>query len=225
MGDAQTAGRKKVKGKRTHKQAKITSKEVSALKSLVKANKTNVQRFDAELVNQTISAGGACYTLCKGITVGSNLGQRSGNVIRLKSFYARILLQTTSVTTGAQNCQVRVMIFQDRGNMGVLPTTTDLLIGLGGANPCLAPINQFNVSKYIILYDQVVLLGPYPNQPVQWADKIYIDKNLIKEVTFAGTTGTDADSRSNHLYFYIVMNTGGAVAPVYDMTYRITFTE
>lgn len=226
MGDTEagTDARRKVVGKRRSKKASLTSKDAKVLRSIARNQKENVSRFDYQANNQTISALGGMLTLTKGIIQGNGIGNRLNQTIMLKSFFMRILVQTTTVTTNAQYVQVRLVLFQDKANMGVQPTVTDLFTTIGSGNACIQPINQWNLQKYRILWDKLVLLGSYANgQPAQWAKKVYIDKQLMKEVTYGASTGNDSDTRSNHLYLCSIFQTSGAVNPVLDVAARITF--
>jgi len=162
--------------------------------------------------------------------LGSDMTNRIGRKIRLKSVYLRGTLQRESYAVGdhpATNC--RLILVHDKQPNGAAPAITDILT----ASTSVAHLNLNNRDRFAILKDKIWSLDPfYLNQTAnnqysgmgRTVAPIKIFKKLDLEVIFNATNGgTIADINSGALLLVTIGSTadGGS----FTLSTRVRYVD
>lgn len=169
------------------------------------------EKLSAITVTQTPATGGVVTYLSQ-IAQGDDGSDRSG--YRVNSHYIDFSLSALATLT----CNVRVIVFRDKLNQGVLPTVTDVLAAAGVYAP-FAYFNRIAQKRFIPLYDKT-----FNNSAA--GDLSHHDSvRIVDEVTthFTDTTATVASAAAN-TYFMLVITDVAAASSI--TTYaRSIFTD
>lgn len=169
------------------------------------------EKLSAITVTQTPATAGVVTYLSQ-IAQGDDGSDRSG--YRINSHYIDFSLSALATLT----CNVRVIVFRDKMNQGVLPAVTDVLAAAGVYAP-FAYFNRIAQRRFIPLYDKT-----FNNSAA--GDLSHHDSvRIVDEVTthFTNTTSTVGSAAAN-VYFMLVITDVAAASSI--TTYaRSIFTD
>lgn len=123
---------------------------------------------------QTTSAGNATvagnmYTVSQGLTQGTTVASRDGDVIHPEVISLRMVIKAVPTSVAIQVAALyRVILFQDMLNVGVAPTSVDVLPA--GAFSAY-DIEHTQQSRFKILYDKMhPMTGAYASNNIVTID-------------------------------------------------------
>lgn len=154
-------------------------------------------------------------TLLNGTVRGTNVGERIGRKILMKSVFIRL----NSIANSNNASQVRYIIAYDRQTLGATPSSASIL---DIAN-FTGMANLSNAERYVILCDEIT--DSRQSNSVNISSKRFIKCNL--ETMYSGNAGTVADINTGALWFMAANNsdqTTGATNTV-DFTVRIRYID
>jgi len=166
---------------------------------------------DLTVANYVADTTGA-VTLLAVPVLGSDMTNRIGRKIKLKSVYIRGLLQreSTAVDTVHDACLCRLMLVYDKQPNGAAPAITDILVTASS----ISQLNLNNRDRFQILKDKQWVVGPYwtntvATQSFGIADRVCypvkIYQKLDLEMIFNSTNGgTIADVNSGAFYLVTI---------------------
>lgn len=171
----------------------------------------NVERkvFDIDPATSACTTGGTFNNMCIP-QLGSDMTNRIGRKITIKSLYIRgfLELQTASTPTspeGAEAQQARLIVFWDTQPNGSNPAVTDIL----KSATSYGQLNLNNRDRFKIIKDKTFVFDPFfynttaTQSVAAWGKTIHqfkIYKNCNLEVIFnANSTGAVGDIASGNL--------------------------
>ena len=183
----------------------VDAKANKALRQIAAMKKDQEIKFIKIEVNASAHTNTAVITVLTAIAQGNNENARDGNVIKLYSIQLSGRIARGAVT--AATCAIRICIFIDWRNQGVLPLIGDIFADddeFSKNKPRLQATNK--MSRYTIVYDQVVfthsagvdIAGTGTLFMIQPILKFY--KKLYHRVMFGGTTAGFASMRKGAIY-------------------------
>jgi len=141
---------------------------VSALPAAVISRPmTEKKTLDVPLTLINFEAAGTMgFSLCNGIRKGTDMYERIGRKIALKSLHVQGQIISTKVAGGqAAPLFARLLVVYDRNPAGAAPAATDLIQGVGStgttSNTAYDSINMNNRDRFIVLRDKRYVLPPY----------------------------------------------------------------
>lgn len=172
------------------------------------------------------TGAGASIVLLNGCTLGSDISNRIGRKIVMKSLLGRLSIYPVSTTNSPIGDVLRVIVFLDHQCNATGPTaTTDLL---QTAN-YQSPLNLANRDRFKVLFDKfyTVAANSYTAGALTTGDPRPIHKKLWKKMTEgtifnSGNAGTVADITSNSLHM-LAISANGQVRLEYN--YRVRFID
>jgi len=205
-------------------QPKRTKRHTGGAQSYVPPSQTLLGRAsavekkvsDTDTTVQDINTTGDFQLLCAP-TPGSDMTNRIGRKIRIKSVYIRGDLRqqaasALSVNVGSYPLLARMIIFVDNQPNGAAPALTDILKEALSSSQ----LNLNNRDRFKVLCDKQWALDPYLNVDTATQSRgavgrciqaIKVYKKLDIETIFnAGTAGTVADINTGALYMLWVGN-------------------
>jgi len=153
--------------------------------------------------------------LLNGSVRGTNVGERVGRKIVMKSVFIRL----NSIANSNNASQVRYMIIYDRQTSGSTPTSASFV---DNSNFC-GMANLGNAERYVILADEIT--DSRQSNSVNISSKRYIKCNL--ETVYTGNAGTVADINTGALWFMACNNsdqTSGATNTL-DWSVRVRYID
>lgn len=163
-------------------------------------------------------ANDSSLTLLNGCAQGTEVTQRVGRKIHIKSLLLRLFLEANeSDTTGPAggrsiHSQYRVMLVQDLQSNNALPNGNDILqqtpiSGAGTATVCNAVQNLNNRERFRILMDKTGAFFPITGTTAVHIAKF---KRLNIEVQYSGS-GTGNTITTNAIYLMVLSDSGNGV--------------
>jgi len=171
-------------------------------------------------INADLTGGVA---LLNGLGPGSDINQRIGRQIMMKSVMVTFQL---NVTAGTGVDQVhRVLIVYDRQANAAAPTTANIISAAGSGYDVIRPKNLENRSRFKILFDRTYYLNASGESLSGRVEKFY--RRLAHPTTFnAGVAGTIADITTGSLYIVCVGNIAvGATAGQLTYFSRVRYDD
>jgi len=182
--------------------------------------KSEVKVQDTPQLAQAASSTGTILNVTQQIIQGDLLSQRTGNQISLHHVEIRFNASNTGV---AIVNQVRLIVFQDTQNVGVIPAVTDLLAAANYSS-FYNSTEQYQQRRFKILDDWISPL----NQAAANASVAYLKcfkaGRLNKQVTYQGVTNI-AGSNGRNAVFACVIFSNGAVGNLYDFNSLVQYTD
>lgn len=145
---------------------------------------------------------------------------RVGDSFRLQTIEVRGRVFAAAAAT---NSVVRIIIFRDLDNDGVLPPATELMEIDSVNSAPLSPFKFNRKGRFSILYDQMMTTQSILATGVSSKEFVY-KANLSGHVQFLGTTAASASNGKGSVYIYIVSDES-ANTPTVAYYSRITFTD
>lgn len=193
--------------------------------------RSELKTIDTENMNAAVSTTGG-IVLLNGITAGTEIFQRVGRKVIMKSILFRITIFNVPTVQDPQGTAVRIILFYDSQTNGAAPTVANVLSNMQAAayTPiATSPINLNNRDRFKVIKDWLVgnPAATYTagnltaGAPVTKAMKCY--RKLNHDVIFQGTGATAADIASGGLFLLIIADVSNAKAVDYDA--RIRFQD
>jgi len=152
-------------------------------------------KADSSAVAFTPAVVGVGYFLSP-ISQGDTGSTRTGNAINMHEFSLGALFKMTLT------CSVRIVVVQDRFNLGVIPSVTDVL----DSSDVVSPLNYLNcvVTKRFKILEDYVEHFTIGGKLAASRRKIHkIDSKLY----YSGPLNTAADARANNIYCVVLTDT------------------
>lgn len=149
--------------------------------------------------------------LQSGIAAGNDNDQRQGNSILAKYFVMRYRI---SLDSGGTSANVRIIIFADNSSQNTTPTVAQVLQSVSD----VAPINNDNSDRFVIIYDNMHSLSINGDREIS----SYVYRKLNFHIKFQGTAGTDFDKNS---LFLLAISDQAALPPTLVGFLRIGFYD
>ncbi len=172
-------------------------------------------------VNATVTNTGL-ISLLTGIPQGDDIGDRTGNKLRIQSIEAKgFILSNTAATADVQH--LRIIIFRDLEQHGTVPAITELLEG--GTYSSLR--EKLNMQRFQVIYDEWIPMmntgtaaSPITNAKIF---KFY-KKTKGTKVNYIGTSAAQASQGKGNYYLALDGNqaTNG---PTFTVNFRVRFTD
>lgn len=191
--------------------AALALKTALIAKSLINAE---VKYNDVSFANTAINSAGTQQLIqC---VQGSDVQNRTGNSIKVKSIYIRY---TTFINSAAPTvpCSLRCVVVHDRNPNGTLPNFTDVFT-VADIN---APKKLESGRRFKILYDKVH--NYQPNGSVEYHYDVYRKLNM-EQTEFYSSASTTAAQSTNTLWFFYISNVG-VNGPILGFQSRIRFLD
>lgn len=142
-------------------------------------------------------------TLLNGVATGTDITNRIGRKIAMKSLLFRMDLQLT--TSSVLGDIIRVLVVYDCQTNAVAPAVTDIIVGAYNS-----PMNLSNRDRFKILLDKHVTLGGADftgavvagGDPVPKIIKVFKKMNL--EVIFGGTAATVGSIQTGAIWLCLI---------------------
>lgn len=187
------------------------------------ASKAEAKVNDIATATYQVHTTGVFTLLCNP-SLGSDMNNRIGRKIRIKSAYVRGYVGTQPALGAATNSTsaqcARMIIFTDNQPNGAAPAVTDLL---NSADPC-SHLNLNNRDRFVIHHDKEFVFDPYTlvntatqaqaasTNQIRMVKKF---KKITTEMVFnAGVAGTIADINSGALYMFWIGSTASGTTDV-----------
>lgn len=150
------------------------------------------------------------------IAEGNTNNDRTGEIIYLQSIQARgILSETSDVSTA-----VRLIMFFDTQQAGVLPTVTQVL----STDDVHSLKSASSKGRFQIMWDQTVFLQPTIASGNAWQGVQYYKKFRGRRIYFKGSTAADADLSKGSPYLLLIQS-DVLSSPKFSGDIRLRFTE
>ncbi len=191
-------------------------------KNLAIQNSNQIRRIKGGLLHElkthdtstatAVSSTGA-IKLLTAIAQGDTSLTRDGLEIRPKNLQVRVRL---IMSASARASQVRIIIFKDTEQHGLVPTIAQLL----EADDAMVFTEHDTRPRFQILRDKMYVMSLTGEQIV--FDKFFI--KLRGKINFSGTSASSTSMGKNTLYMYIVSNEAtNTVIPA--IFFRLRFTD
>jgi len=190
------------------------TREVRALRRLV--HQPEEKNLDVNATLDPLTTG--VLTLLTGISQGTDVGNRVGDVIKVTkiSWMGRLALNP-SVTSFST---VRMILIRDMENDGAVPSMADMLETIGGSAAVRSPINFLNRKRFSILWDQIFVLDPNTHYSEILRGEIVLNKT----VRYRGTGNTVAAAAEGAM-FWLTISDESANAPVMGAYTQLQFID
>lgn len=180
------------------------------LKGLINSE---LKRFD---VGNTVipTTTPVVVSLCD-IPQGDDVGDRDGNKLLAKyiKFEANIAMDNTQTTTF-----VRMIIFVDTENQGVIPVASDVLESTAASVALVSPINKDNTQRFTVLADRCFSFSNTGQQSVHTE----VFRNLNFHISYTTTLST---SRNKNSIWLMYLSDQGTETPVMIYQSRLAFYD
>jgi len=169
----------------------------------------------------TVTAGAAdttgTLTLLNGVAPGSDINQRVGRQIMMKS----IQLNFTGIGNASNDSIIRFLVVWDKQCNAAALTIANLLT----AASVNSTRNLDNRNRFVILADQRMPVNIAGVEGHYWQTTFY--RKLRHPTTFnTGNAGTVADMTTGSIYLVVIgSNVAGATAGTFNSTSRIRFLD
>jgi len=196
--------------------------------------RTELKTIDLENLNASVSTTGG-VVLLNGIANGTEIYQRVGRKVIMKSMLFRITIFNDPTKQDPQGTAIRIILFYDTQTNGSAPTVANVL-GNMQATPytptVVSPMNLNNRDRFKILKDWVVgcpaaAYGPTPTFSLVGGspDTKYRScyKKLNHDVIFQSGSNGVADIASGAIWCLIIADV--ADAKKVDFNCRIRFSD
>jgi hypothetical protein len=184
--------------------------------------------------NQSNAAGFTAFTLTGGVAAGLTIGQgtdlnnRVGNQVQLKSFQFRIMINLgEAVFASGAAAIIRFGFVYDKQCNGALPSFGDIFTSYSltqpaGSGPCV-PFNLNNNERFIILYDKIVAMDS-DSFNLAYMKKF---RRVDLPVRFSSSGATYNSCTSGNICFFQVYYSNAllTVAPTYYWMNRTRYTD
>lgn len=183
-----------------------------------------LKTIDTGTVTLTVANTGN-FVLLNGLQLGTDISNRVGRKIIIKSILSRMATLPLTTASSAGGDLARVIIFQDMQSNGAAPANTDLLQTASYASP----LSLANRDRFKILFDHtfttaatVYTAGALTaGDPRPTAKKLY-KKCFIETIFNANNNGNITDIASGSLYMFAISQ-GGAIRLEYN--HRVRFAD
>jgi len=156
-----------------------------------------IKRLDTEVAVQGCTNGGVMTPISL-IAEGSDFNQRDGHSIKAISLELRAAFYSNAV---AISNVIRLILFLDLEQQGVIPTTAQVLeTAAGAAQQPLTSFQHDNTERFVILADELVALNSMGPGAAQRTLRL----PLGSHIRFSGSTAVIAAAREGHLFVLIV---------------------
>lgn len=202
-------------GRRRSKQKKGTiSKLVSDVKSLKKHAKPELKQHCANGSSTDVTNAGQVFALSL-IAQGSNQFNRVGNQILAKRISLRGFALIDPVPTSSQ---IRVILFTDNSQDGVVPTVGDVL-DVVNINSCYNRLTS--LGRFGKIMDRVYVLdadGPKLR-------RFDVEFPQDKIVRYQGTTATQANQQKNNYYLLVISDNSATEGPFFNFESELLYSD
>lgn len=186
-----------------------------AIKAIVKSQEKKAK--SRVIINGDMNTTGG-YLYITNIDRGDDDDERDGNIIYVKSIFARLGLKNTHGTP--EDCFVRLILVRDKSPNNIALSIDDLL-GVGW--DVYSPINWDSKQKYQVYYDNTWAMDTSQHSMIPV--KIRIDK-INQQVTYDSTAGGTNDARDNAFYLVRLSTVAGTTNdPLLDGEVRVTYYD
>lgn len=165
------------------------------------------------------------FTLMNGLSLGTDISNRVGRKIQIKSILSRLTTFPLTTASTATGDIARVIIFQDMQSNGAAPSNTDLLQAASYASP----LNLANRDRFKILMDKTFTTSAtvYTTGTLTAGDprptfKKWYKKCNMETIFNANNNGNITDIASGSLYMFAI-SSGGAIRLEYN--HRVRFLD
>jgi len=181
--------------------------------------KSEIKVQDTPQLAQAGSLTGTILNVTQQIIQGDLISQRTGNQISLH--HVEIRLNAYNAGTFATS-QVRIIVFQDTQNLGVIPAVTDLL-STANYSSFYNSTEQYQQRRFKILDDWISPLNASAaNASVAYL-KCFKMGRLNKQVTFQGVTNIAGSNGRNAVFACIIFP--NATGITYDFNSLVQYTD
>jgi len=179
---------------------------------------TEIKMFDVSQAPYSYNYTGNMQYLC-GIAQGTDYNQRTGNSIKVVGVELM-----ANMTLNVNACSARSLLFADRESRGTAPTAAELLEAGGGALGVLCPYEHKSVNRFQIIKDTVAHWGEasVTTTPVRYQRCLI---PMQHHVAWNGTTGAQADSGEQSLYFYVQTDSVTAASGTTSFWVRLFYVD
>jgi hypothetical protein len=190
--------------------AKRTAFGLNEIRKLI-----NIETKYFDVTSNSVATQAGTVTPLTLVAQGLDQTDRVGDSLKIQ----RLELRATSFSGVTVPVALRIVVFRDLENQGVVPAGSDLLsaAGVGSAVSCY---NWINIQKrFSILYDQTVTMDASNQTAV-----LGYDMPHGGHVRFRGTTGTQAAQAEGSIYLMLLTD-AAATQPVTRFHSRVTYTD
>jgi len=157
----------------------------------------------------------ASTTWLTGTAQGDASDDRDGSSLKIKKLAIRYRVAANSA--GAVGSALRVVLFVDTANAGVLPTGSEVV---GSGMSSFPTVNSFD--RFKILYDEVHPLSP----GVHGSENRALELTQVADmhVHQLGSSNSVANARGPHVFLYL-QSTEATNTPSIDLVARMSFVD
>jgi len=189
-----------------------------ATKSMAKQIRSVIDGLSETKVNsliatgQTVAAAGSMYDVGINIAEGNDVFNRSGTTVLLEEI--RLYYRCFSVVSSQT---FRFILFQDRFNIGVIPTVAELL-------PSTTYLSQYSDIREIQQHRYIILDDWYANSQI--SGEIIKSHNryikLHRKMFYNGATAVSASAGHNALYLCVI---GSSSTGLFDFRIQMMYKD
>ena len=193
--------------------------------------RAELKTIDSENLNAAVSLAGG-VALLNGIAQGTEIYQRVGRKVIMKSLLFRITIFNDPTKQDPQGTALRIILVYDSQTNGAAPTVANIISNMQAAayTPVVqTPMNLNNRDRFKVIkdwyfgcpaatYTAGAVTGGAPDTKTKMCYK-----KLNHDVIFQGTGATSADIASGGVYVLIIADVADAKKVDYDC--RIRFTD
>jgi len=183
--------------------------------------KSEMKVQDTPQLTQASATAGTILNVTQQIIQGDLISQRTGNQLSLHN--VEIRLNAYNAGGAVTVSQVRLIVFQDTQNLGVVPAVTDLLAAANYSS-FYNSSEQYQQRRFKILDDWISPL----NQSAANASVAYLKcfkaGRLNKQVTFQGVTNVAASNGRNAVFACVIFF-GANAGITYDFNSLVQYTD
>lgn len=151
------------------------------------------------------------------VAQGTDYTQRVGDSIKVQHLELSYFL---TINVAAVTTVCRILIVRDLDGYGTIPTTAQILETVGGPNSTTTPRKYLNISRFSVIYDDMISLNSSgDNNTIQ-----HISIPMEKHVKYLGTTAANASDGKGSFYFIAISNQA-VNTPTYELYSRLLFTD
>ncbi len=169
-------------------------------------------KFHERIVNLNLGSSWGIFNLSL-IGTGSTSVKRVGNVIKCYSLNIKGVIEQAVLTE--ETLRVRLLIFIDWQNQGVIPVVGDLFTDIVEFNRNMPRTQEsYKFVRYTFLYDQYITLSSNGENIAgtgyilyRYAFNKYF-KNLKHKIYYTGPNGLEAESSKGNIYLVVTDSNG-----------------
>lgn len=188
----------------------VTLKKINKIEKYLSAHQGDVKFRQGYLSTTPTITGDVAYL--SALAQGDDASTRTGNAINLH----KVAVNTIFKMTGT--CAVRVIVFRDKMNQGLIPSVNDVL----DSSDVIAPLNYLN----FVIQKRFVLIEDYIHHFTVGgilSATHYKEVNHDCKVRYSGSGGTFTSALANNIYALTITDT--ASAGNLNIYSRLLFTD